>query len=125
MFALSYPCFLEFHFLDFLNVECKGKYTYRVAKTLLYNTNFYALLIFIIIHWWSACPLDEGGQVGLLNKYNHLLDFPQIISIPRTQTREIQVTMDVAMKYVRALRVPEAELVGAFLQSLTSDPTGM
>eukprot|EP00434_Breviolum_minutum_P040703 symbB.v1.2.036183.t1/scaffold4831.1/size56663/1 len=44
---------------------------------------------------------------------------------PRTQTREIQVTMDVAMQYASALRVPEAELVGAFLQSLTPDPTGM
>ena len=33
--------------------------------------------------------------------------------------------MDLAMKYASALGVPEAELIGAFLQSLTPDPTGM
>ena len=27
--------------LDVFNVECIGKYTYRVAKTLLYNTHFF------------------------------------------------------------------------------------
>ena len=36
-----------------------------------------------------------------------------------------QISMDLALKYASAVGVPEVELVTAFLQSLTPDPTGM
>ena len=62
------------------------------------------------------------GGAGRAFNSKHLLWLSTIfISIPRTQTREIQVPMDLALKYANALGVPEVE----FLQSLTPDPTGM